>query len=70
MLRTLNFRPGRHAFFELNCLGEGCAGGGLDISGVPAAMVRNHEETGEGNLHCTNSDSGTVHASPPAVTAG
>lgn len=62
MQRTLNFSPGNHAFFKLNCLGEGCVGGGLDITGVLTAMIRKHDESAAGSLHCSNSHAGTVHA--------
>jgi hypothetical protein len=62
MLRTLNFRPGSHAFFKLNCLGEECVAGGLDITGIVSSMVRNHNESASGNLHCANSEPAAVHA--------
>jgi hypothetical protein len=62
MRRTLNFRPGSHAFFKVNCLGEGCVDGGLDMTGIVTSMVRNHEALAKGTLFCSNSDPAPVHA--------
>ena len=62
MRRTLNYRPGSHAFFKVSCLGDGCVEGGLDMTVVLAKMVRNHDESAKGNLRCSNSDPAVLHA--------
>jgi hypothetical protein len=62
MSRTLNYRPDNHAFFKVNCLGAGCEGGGLDMTGVLTNMIRNHDRSAKGSLHCSNGDPGASHA--------
>ena len=63
VLRTLNFGPGRHAFFRISCLGEGCDDGGLDLTYVMHRMIRGHERSAKGLLSCDNKDSAIVHPS-------
>ena len=60
--RTLNFYPESPAFFRMTCLGEGCENGGLDLTRVITRMIRNHEKTAKGDLHCKNRDPAAVHA--------
>ena len=62
LLRTLNFYPGSHAFFKMNCLGEGCVDGGLDLTGVITRMIRNRKESSGGKISCENDDPAAVHA--------
>ena len=62
MRRTLNFYPGSHAFFEISCLGDGCVDGGLDITRTLNSMIRNHDESSQGNLLCSNHNSTASHA--------
>ena len=62
MRRTLNFHPGSHAFFKISCLGDGCVDGGIDMTGVLTSMIRNHNESATGALHCSNSNPAVLHA--------
>jgi hypothetical protein len=63
VLRTVNFYPGSQAFFRISCLGEGCDDGGLDLSGVMQRMIKRHEKSAKGVLHCENRDEAIVHPS-------
>ena len=62
LLRTLNFYPESHAFFRMSCLGEGCEGGGLDLTRVITKMIKNHKTSAKGELTCKNKDPSAVHA--------
>jgi hypothetical protein len=62
LLRTLNFYPESSAFFRMSCLGEGCDGGGLDLTRVITTMIRNHKTSAKGELGCENKDPAAVHA--------
>ena len=53
--RTLNFFPGSHAFFRLDCLSDDCVDGGFDLSQTINSMIRNHREAAEGELGCDDS---------------
>ena len=60
--RTVNFLPGSPAFFRISCLGEGCEGGGLDLTWVIGSMIKRHERTAKGELRCMNQDPAILHA--------
>jgi len=54
LLRTLNFSPGCHAYFHVECLNRDCKDctEGFDLEQVVAAMVRSHTLSREGELDC------------------
>jgi len=52
MLRTINFFPGSYAVFMVNCLNEGCVGGGFDFREVIADKVNNLKKAAKGELCC------------------
>lgn len=62
MRRTLNFRPGSHAYFKLTCLGEGCVDGGLDMTRIIRRTIRGHEKAAKGHIRCQNIDPAALHA--------
>lgn len=62
LLRTLNFYPDSHAFFKMTCLGEGCEGGGLDLSRVVGSSIKNRKKGVKGEIRCRNKDPEIVHA--------
>jgi hypothetical protein len=60
--RTLHFYPESPAFFKMNCLGQGCENGGLNLTRVINSMIRNHDRSIKGSLRCTNRVPDVVHA--------
>lgn len=52
MVRTVNFWPSRHAYFNMECMIKDCDDGGFDLTSVIAMMVKKHEEKGTGELSC------------------
>jgi len=60
--RTVNFLPDSPAFFRISCLGEGCEGGGLDLTWVIGSMIRRGEHSAKGELRCSNQDPAVLHA--------
>lgn len=62
LLRTVNFLPASPAFFRISCLGEGCEGGGLDLTWVIGSMIRRGERASKGELRCLNQDPAILHA--------
>jgi hypothetical protein len=53
--RIMNFIPGSHAFFKVDCLSSDCVGGGFDMDQIINSMVRNHREASKGELGCVDS---------------
>ncbi|MEW6601276.1 MAG: hypothetical protein AB1499_09915 [Nitrospirota bacterium] len=53
--RVMNFAPGSHAFFKVDCLSSDCVGGGFDMDQIINTMVRNRRETSKGDLACVDS---------------
>ncbi len=64
MKRTLNFFSNTHALFRMDCLQEGCSGGGFDLTGVVKGMVKDRKNAGKGQLRCNGKDAlhGHSHA--------
>ena len=62
LVRTLNFYPESHSFFKMNCLGEGCDYGGLNLTRAITSMIKNRTRSTKGDLQCTNKDTDAVHA--------
>ena len=62
VLRTVNFYPASPAFFRISCLGEGCEGGGLELTWVIQRMIRERERSMQGELRCENRDTAILHA--------
>jgi len=52
MVRTVNFWPSRHAYFNMDCMIKDCVDGGFDLTPVVTLMVKKHEKLGKGNLSC------------------
>jgi len=52
MIRTINFWPSRHAYFNMDCMIKDCIDGGFDLTQVITHMVKKHEKQGKGNLSC------------------
>jgi hypothetical protein len=50
--RTVNFFPSSYAIFMVNCLNEGCVGGGFDFSRIVTTMVRDLKSASRGKLRC------------------
>ena len=65
MVRTVNFWPSRHAYFNMDCMIKGCNDGGFDLTSVVSDMVKNHKKSEKGKLLCKgNTDTPTPnHAS-------
>lgn len=65
MKRTLNFFSNTHALFRMDCLQEGCSGGGFDLTGVVKGMVKERKNSGKGQLRCNGKGApqGHSHAS-------
>ena len=53
--RIMNFIPGSHAFFKVDCLSSDCVGGGFDMDQIINTMVRNRREASKGELGCVDS---------------
>jgi hypothetical protein len=62
ILRTLNFLPSSYAYFNIECLSEGCRDGGFDLNQVIAMMIRSHKDSGEGELDCDSSSLSPGHS--------
>jgi len=65
MVRTVNFWPSQHAYFNMDCMIKGCLDGGFDLTSVIKRMVKNHKKAEKGKLIC-NGKSDTLapdHAS-------
>ena len=52
MLRTVNIFPTGYAYFNMDCMINGCAGGGFDLSPVIKEMVKKHSKLKKGTLDC------------------
>jgi hypothetical protein len=62
VLRTFNFLPSSYAYFNIECLSEGCRDGGFDLNQVITMMIRNHKDSGEGELMCDSSSLSSDHS--------
>ena len=61
--RTINFSPGSHAFFKIDCLSDDCVDGGFDLSQTINSMIENHSEELKGELACDDSGPRAGHSS-------
>jgi hypothetical protein len=52
MVRTINFWPSRHAYFNMDCMIKECVNGGFDLTPVIKLMIKKHEKSGKGDLFC------------------
>jgi hypothetical protein len=52
MVRTVNFWPSRHAYFNMDCMIKECVDGGFDLTQVITRMIKKHERLGRGELTC------------------
>jgi hypothetical protein len=50
--RTINFFPSSYAIFMVNCLNEGCVGGGFNFGRIVTTMVRDLKNVSRGKLRC------------------
>jgi hypothetical protein len=62
ILRIFNFLPNSYAYFNIECLSEGCRDGGFDLDQVITMMIRNHKDSGEGELMCESSSLSSDHS--------
>jgi len=64
MVRTINFWPSRHAYFNMDCMMKDCVDGGFDLTPVIKLMIKKHEKSGKGELSCKGkiSDRASQHA--------
>ena len=67
MVRTVNFWPSQHAYFNMACMSKDCADGGFDLTSVISLMIKNHERSGKGNLLC-NGKSDTLASDHASIT--
>jgi hypothetical protein len=65
MVRTVNFWPSQHAYFNMDCMIKGCLDGGFDLTQVITRMIKNRKKSEKGKLTCKGkSDTvGSDHAS-------
>jgi hypothetical protein len=52
MVRTVNFWPSQHAYFNMDCMIKGCLDGGFDLTQVINRMVKNRKKSEKGKLAC------------------
>jgi hypothetical protein len=64
MLRTVNVFPTGYAYFNMDCMINGCTDGGFDLSPVIKEMVEKHNKLKKGTLFCKgkNADLASDHA--------
>jgi hypothetical protein len=64
MLRTVNVFPTAYAYFNMDCMINGCTDGGFDLSPVIREMVEKHNKLKKGTLFCTgkNAELASDHA--------
>ncbi|MDH4163713.1 MAG: hypothetical protein OEW15_13670 [Nitrospirota bacterium] len=61
MERTINFSPSSYALLHMNCLRDGCAEGGFDLTPVINGLVKGRKTSGTGRIPCH----GTRHSLDP-----
>lgn len=61
MERTINFSASSYALLHMNCLRDGCAEGGFDLTPVIKGLVKNRKTSGMGRIPCH----GTQHTLGP-----
>lgn len=52
MERTVNFCPTSYALFRMECLRDGCCGGGFDLTPVVDGLVKCRKTSGKGRIVC------------------
>jgi hypothetical protein len=52
MVRTINYWPSRHAYFNMDCMIKDCFDGGFNLTTVIKRMIKNREKAGKGELSC------------------
>jgi hypothetical protein len=52
MVRTVNFSPISHAYFNLECLTKKCINGGFELTRVIANMIKKHKKSDNGKTVC------------------
>jgi len=52
MVRTVNYWPSRHAYFNMNCMIKDCIDGGFDLTSAIRLMIKKREKLGKGTLSC------------------
>jgi hypothetical protein len=64
MLRTVNVFPTAYAYFNMDCMINGCTDGGFDLSPVIKEMVKKHNKLKKGTLFCKgkNAELASDHA--------
>ena len=64
MVRTINFWPSRHAYFNMDCMIKDCVDGGFDLTSVINHMIKKREKSGKGVLFCKGkiSDRASQHS--------
>lgn len=64
LVRTINFWPSRHAYFNMDCMIKDCVDGGFDLTSVIAHMIKKREKSGKGDISCKGkiSDRASQHS--------
>jgi len=62
IVRTCNFWPNSHAYFNIECLSKNCVDGGFDLDQVITMMIENHQNSGKGELVCDGSSLPSDHS--------
>ncbi|MBZ0155194.1 MAG: hypothetical protein K8I29_03145 [Alphaproteobacteria bacterium] len=57
MQRIINFLPGSAAYFLMECMEDKCTHGGFNLESIIYTMVKNRQESTNGELVCSGSDS-------------
>jgi hypothetical protein len=63
MKRMLSFLPANHASFHLQCVQEGCTGGGYDLAPVVADLARSRKRSVKGRIFCHGTNGTIGHGS-------
>jgi len=62
MKRTLSFLPADYANFHVECVKDGCTGGGFDLGPVVAGLAKSRKKSVTGRLYCRGKEQSAGHA--------
>jgi hypothetical protein len=52
MPRIVNYMPGSHAYFVVECLNRECLEGGFDFTRIISSMIKDRKKTSKGGFGC------------------